>query len=334
MSYCNKCKTYTCTCKDTDDCGCSHQHSAACSFYKGTSYTCIPVTKGMDLEKVIGNIADYICNELTPPSGHVTTVSTCDSNDISITPTVVNAQLTDYEVCLNPDIRTDIADNTSSIATINACLADTVKDLVSDSLTITEDSSNSCGRTLRLEYSPSAITSIDGIIYNNFTSNGTNGGGGTQTLKSFTHDYETNNDIATGDEVRIQATGKTEAVSGITDTIILDLYDSNSATQITSFTVAGATNKVGYASWRINAVVSVVDPSLRTAIFSAEFLSNFVEEGQTGFTNKQILMVDDTEIGNVDFTALTIRVRYINDSTAGSSNNYAKRLMVEVRKKI
>jgi hypothetical protein len=38
------------------------------------------------------------------------------------------------------------------------------------------------------------------------------------------------------------------------------------------------------------------------------------------------------DVTNIDFFNLTVRVRYINTSIA-ASNNYAKKLMVEVRKK-
>ena len=49
----------SCNNNDTDNCGCSHQHSAKCSFYYGSALECIDVVYGDDLQTVIENTIEY-----------------------------------------------------------------------------------------------------------------------------------------------------------------------------------------------------------------------------------------------------------------------------------
>ena len=319
------------SCSDNSSpCGCKYPSNTNCVTIKGVPTNCIGAFNGKDLSEGLNLIIDYVC-DLDTPSGNIYVVDSCDSNITVESETV--GDTTTYTVCLDPDIPLDIATNTANIATLSNCVEDGVLNIVSDDITITEEASETCGRTLRLTYTPSAETELDGIIYNDTDTDGTNGGGTLQTLKSFNWNYVSDSVIEIGDEIRIQTTGKTEAVASVVDTIILDLFDATSATQLAEFSLANAVNTAGFSSWRINSVITVVDVDNGDAIWSAEFTSNFLEPGNTGMTNKNVIMIDK-EVNLIDWSNLTIRVRYNNISTAGATDNYAKKLMVEVRKNI
>lgn len=188
---------------DINPCGCLHEHSSKCIFYYGDSLPCIDVVYGDDLETILTNINTAVC-ELTP-SGSTYSFSSCDTN-IAVT-SVTTGTNTAVEICLDSDLVTEITNNTTAISTINACLTNTIADILSDTITITEESSDSCGRTLRLEFTPSGSIVYDGIIYNDLNKVGTSGAVGDKVLKSFTTDY-TDYNFTEGDEIRFKSNGR------------------------------------------------------------------------------------------------------------------------------
>jgi len=97
--------------------------------------------RGDDLTTILKSITTEIC-ALDPPSGHVTTVSSC-SLSISVNTTHPNASVTNYEVCLNPSIVTQLNDNTASIATLTTCCNNSIKSLESldGSINVTDEGS-------------------------------------------------------------------------------------------------------------------------------------------------------------------------------------------------
>ena len=107
-----------CNNNDINPCGCSHQHSSECIFYKGSNLSCINVNYGDDLQTVLENINETVCN--LSPSGSVTVVDSCDAN-IEVS-SETNGNTTTYTVCLNSDITDQITENTNNISTIAAFL--------------------------------------------------------------------------------------------------------------------------------------------------------------------------------------------------------------------
>lgn len=317
-----------CSCPSCESkCGCSHEHSTKCSFYYGDNLPCIDVVYGDDLETILTNINTAVC-ELTP-SGSTYSFSSCDTN-IAVT-SVTTGTNTEVEVCLDSDLVTEITNNTSAISTINACLTNTIADILSDTITITEESSDSCGRTLRLEFTPSGSIVYDGIIYNNKTAVGTTGGVGNKTLKSFDYDYFSNNNITENDEIRFKATGQIFGDGSDVDTVKLEIYDSNSSTLLYGESFGGF-DKVNKQSWVLNGELTVGTGD--EALLSLNFLANSKQNGTKATPNSASQVVVNYDITGIDWTGLEIRIVYVHDSTSGATFNFARQLLVEVRKYI
>ena len=319
---CSRCHRHNSNCS----CACKDQVKGKCVFYQGANLDCLDVSKGDNYDSILVKLNTLIC-DILPPSGLTTVVDSCDGN-IEVSSVLVDGVNT-YTVCLNSDITDQITENTNDILTINACLANTVEDLVSDSITITEESSDACGRTLRLEVlPPSGIPVYDGIIYNNIDNSGTNGFGGKQALKTFTYDYVANSNISDGDEIRFRAIGQTAAVGGVVDTVQIEIYYGGGILA-DSFTFSPFASS-GNSSW-------VVDGVLTVEISNNSFL--YTIRGETSnVANATFSSVKPVgKIGSYDgtfFDTLSIRVYYTNTTMQFGTNNFCRQLMVEVRKKI
>lgn len=327
---CRKCGSYsTCGCNnhcpEENSCGCTHNHSTKCSFYYGDTLSCIDVQYGDDLETILTNINTAVC-AITPSGSTSTVVNSCNSN-IAVT----NPSTGVYTVCLNQDIPDQITENTSNISDLNACITNTVKDLISDSLTVTEESSDSCGRTLRVEYNPSGFaTTEDGIIYNDLDKSGTTATSGIQILKSFNNNYVTSSSITTGDEIRFQITGSIDAVVAGVASVIIELYDSNTATVIDSTTYSAFSSIPGaVSSFIFDGVIAL--QSSTSGRYTLKMLAANVADFNFGNCTTSAKIYD---VNVIDFTALTIRAKFNNFGSANGGNNYVHKLMVEVRKKI
>lgn len=324
---------------NTSSCGCTHTHSAECIYYKGTSYSCIPVTKGMDMEEVIGNIADYICNEIDPPSGNVYIVASCDGN-ITVS-SEVDGNTTTYTVCLDGDIITNIENNTANIATLTTCVANGVLDLTTNTpeyVTLTEVSSEDCGRIIAIDVNPSGTPTLDGIVYNDTTAATLpNGSGGDQIVKSFTWDYISNNNLSDKDEIHFDVRGKTQGDGSQSDGIKISIFDVNSATEV--FVVNPAyvdlnTSNTGLASYTIHGEITATDVANGDAIITITLLSNLVDNGVNGSARTSYSEICD-DISGVDFSNLRIRVIQTNvTGFTAAEDNACRQLKVEVKKYI
>lgn len=322
---------------NTSSCGCTHTHSAECIYYKGTSYSCIPVTKGMDMEEVIGNIADYICNEIDPPSGNVYIVASCDGN-ITVN-SEVDGNTTTYTVCLDGDIITNIENNTTNIATLTTCVANGVLDLTTDTpeyVTITEESSEDCGRILNISVNPSGTPIYEGIIHNDTTAATLpNGLGGDQIVKSFTWDYISNNNLSDKDEIHFDVRGKVKGNGFISDPIKISVYDVNSSTEV--FVVNPAYTNLctsGLASYTIHGEITATDVANGDALITISLLGNLEDNGVNASARTSFAEICD-DISGIDFSNLRIRVIQVNDTNYLASNdNYCRQLKVGVKKYI
>lgn len=288
--------------------------------------SCLDVTKGDDYDAILVKLNALVC-DLQPPSGVATVVDSC-SSAIAVTNVTSNG-ISTYTVCLDSAITDQIDENTNNILTINACLADTVKDLVSDSLTITEESVNDCGRTLRLEVlTPSGIPTYDGIIYNDLEKSGTSGAGGVQILKSFNNNYVTGSEITTGDEIRFQIIGQIDPTASGVDTVTIELFNSDTATILDATSYSAFSNSTGkLSSFVADGVIAL--QSATSGRYTLKLLTNNADN--SSFSNA-VTHVKAYDVNTIDFSALTIRVKYTNTSMATATSNYVYKLMVEVRK--
>lgn len=326
----------SCNNNDTDNCGCSHQHSAKCIFYKGSALSCIDVVYNDDLQVALENINTAVCN-LTP-SGSVTVVNSCDLN-IGVTPVTVG-QTTTYTVCLNSDITDNIQTNTDNISTINTCLSDTVASLVSydDSILIQEVGSNSCGKLYNITtVTPSGTPKYDGIIYNDTGKTGCGNPASVYLLKHFDWDYEGKNLLSEGDEVRFRLTGMVTPSGENTDEVIIEFWDTlNNVPLFTqtygSFSSPGNPNVIAY-SWLANISLTRMDTTIGEGLLHVEFIMNKMEAELNGNFAQGTCIVINKPISTVIWTNLQIRVYYDHKSIGvAGTYNYARQVMAEVRK--
>lgn len=315
---------------NSDSCGCLYPSNSGCITLRNIERDCIDdyVFNGKTLTQGLNKIIEYVCDNVSP-SGYTFITESCNSS-ITVSQSIVGDQVI-YTVCLNPQITTNISNAQSDIAAINACLTDTVKDITSDSLDVTVSSTSDCGRTLRIEYSPSGDAEYDGIVWNDFTKNGTNAAGGVQVLKSYTRNYAVDSRIGDGDEIRWRISGQVASDGGITDTIRLEIMDVNSA--IVLYSVDGTGNPTSpFTSYNIEGTITV-DYTNSQAYLT--FLDDHLHVAN-GTANSTALSggVINSLLTGVDYSSLGIRVSYVNNTNLGATDNFVRQLMVEVRKKI
>lgn len=316
------------SCSNIDTCGCGHQHSAKCSFYYGDTLSCIGVAYGTDLEQALIDINTAVC-ALTP-SGSITVVDSCDTN-IGVTSAVVG-QTTTYTVCLSSDITDDIDANTASIATLATCVDTGVFDVTSSTLAITEIPSTGCGKTLNIEYTPSGTPIVDGIIYNNIDKNGTSIGVGDKFLKTIKiEDYYDAASLVEGDEIRFKANGQIMGDGIDVDQVRIELYDTSLSTLLANETFTGF-DKLNKQSWSADCVLTLGTGG--DGLFNIEFYGNGVANGTGGNFTTVSKLTTNVDVTGIVLTGLQIRIVYAHFSTSGVTNNFARQLMVEVRKKI
>lgn len=308
-------------------CGCSVELSTKCSFYYGENLECIDVVYGDDLETVITNISAAIC-ALTP-SGNTYSFSSCDSN-IDVTTTVDGSE-TNVEICLSSDITDQIDENTTDIENLQTCVENGVLDVVSDSLTITTEDTGECGKTLRIEYTPSASVVYDGIIYNNTTKVGTTGSTGNKTLKSFTEDFTQYLPFDNGSEVKWRATGQLFGDGSLVDTVRIEVWDANTVTQLYTESFGGF-DKVNKQSWKADCVLTKISDT--TGLLHIDFFANGKQNGTRSTYTGATQLVVDADVTGIDFTGLQIKIIYVHDSSSDDTYNFARQLMVEVRQAI
>lgn len=312
-----------------DECGCLSTHNTDCLYYKGSSLTCIGVVNGDSLTDTFKNINDTICS-LTP-SGHNYVVESCDSN-IEVTSDVTE-DTTTYTVCLGADIINDIDALQATVSGLSTCISDTVADITSSTLTVTEASSDSCGRVINLEYTPSSNETQDGIIENDTTVYSADGTGGSQVLKTSTYDLVSLYDFSDGDNLLLLAEGQyafDESSTGASDTITLEIRNAG----VTRFSIANtAPRSVPKYGWRIE--VTFTRTSSSTGQLTAFYWQNLVSNGTEaiGATGLPKTIFSKT-VTNLDFTAFNWRIVDTNDSELGTTYNFLNHFQAEVRKNI
>jgi len=328
MSKCHKCSSYcggSCS-----PCDCLQQYKGKCVFYNGDNLPCINVTKGDNLEEILTSINNVIC-DLESPSGISTVVTSCDGN-IGVTSNTSEG-ITTYTVCLSSDITDEIATNTSDIADLQTCVQAGVLDITSSTLDIIVTDVTDCGRTLNIEIaSPTGVPTYDGIIYNNSDKSGTSGSTGDKLLKSFVHDYTTNN-ISVDDEIRVRATGQILGDGFNVDKVKIQLYDDNSSTLLYSYAFGGF-DKINKQSWKFDADITYLNTFSGECLVNGDFLANATQNNSiSNYTNNSQVFING-DITITDFTALRWRILYEHNSTSNATYNFARQLLVEVRKKI
>jgi hypothetical protein len=330
---CNNC--YNPSCDST--CGCPQQVKGSCVFYQGANLTCLDVTKGDDYDSILASLNTIVCN-LVAPTGIQTTLTGCDS--ITVTPT----SSTNYNVCLSTATQTQINNNTSSIATLSACAANTVKAITSSSLIITTASTNTCGKTLNIEVPvPSGLPVVDGIIYSNTVKEGTIAGtGGDEVLTKSPAtgpdsigNYYTSYGLEVGDEIRWRANGQIQASATNADKVKFDLFDG--VTGILNGNVFGSfTTDSVKSSWEMEATAIVTNntPGASEVLIDAKFFQHAQPNGIVGNGRGESYLFNQT-ISNIDLSSLQVRIKYLRQAAGVSaSDNFARQLVVEIRKKL
>ena len=334
MSRCHTCHnhSHSCTCHSScnDPCGCPQQIKGSCVFYQGGNLSCLDVTKGDDYDSILSNLNAIVC-DLVTPSGNTTVVAPCNSN-IIVTPVTVGSTTT-YTVCLSSDVTDDILDNTTNILNLQNCVTNTVANIVSDTLTISTESHNSCGNVLRLEIpTPSGIPIVDGIIYNNINKNGTSIGTGDKFLKTVKiDDYYDASSLVEGDEIRFRANGQIMGDGATVDQVRIELYDTSLSTLLANKTFTGF-DRINKQSWSADCVLTLGTGG--DGLFNIEFAGNAVANGIGGNFTTVSKLTTNVDVSGIVLTGLQIRIVYAHFSTSGPSNNFARQLMIEVRKKI
>lgn len=331
MGRCHRCNSY-CNNSCTNPCNtCINQYKGECVFYNGTNLSCINVTKGDNYDDILSSINDVIC-DILPPSGVETQVTSCDSN-IVVTSSE-SAGIVTYQVCLSSDITTDITQNSNDIADLQTCVESGVLDITSSTLDITVTDTTDCGRALNIEIpTPSASPTYDGIIYNNSDKSGTTGSTGDKLLKSFNFDYITNSVLANDDEIRFVATGQIKGDGTNVDAVKIQIYNNSTSTVIhtdkfTGFPVGDLT-----VSWKAEGEIAVTDVGAGDAVYNVHlhFTTKLNGTKSTWAGASDNINVD---LAGLDYSDLSIFIIYEHNSTTGATDNFARKLMVEVRKKI
>lgn len=329
---CHRCHSSPCSChRNCDDCSCPQQIKGTCVFYQGANLSCIDATKGDTSDEIFAKIDAIVC-DLIPPSGIFTTITTC-SEDITVTMTTPSG-IPNYRLCLNDTFVEQVDSNTADILVLQNCLGDSVIDIVSDTLAVTTESTEVCGKTLRLEIiTPSGLPSYDGIIYNDNSKVGTSGSTGDKVLKQFTHNYTFSNALAHDDEIRFRTNGEVLGDGSEVDDVKIELFDSTSAIVLHTATFTGFPVGVISSSWQAEGVLSATSIAGGTGVYTLNFLLSNKANGVNTSVSSAAAVVN-ADVSGIDFTNLTIRVIYVHNSTTVAANNFARQLMVEVRKKI
>ena len=328
---CNNC--YNPSCDST--CGCPQQVKGSCVFYQGANLTCLNVTKGDDYDSILASLNTLIC-DLVAPTGIQTTLTGCSSI------TVTQTSSTNYNVCLSTATQTQINNNTSNIATLSACAANTVKDITSTTLTITTASTNTCGRTLNIEVpTPSGTPIVDGIIYSNSTKVEANTGVGTDVVlkdsSTSIGDYYSLNGLEVGDEIRWRANGQIDSDGNTVDILKYDFRNgASSGGIINGATFTGFSTGGNETSWQMEGTATVLDNTALNAelLVSIKLFRNGLANSNVSDTVRDLYIFNQTITG-VDLTQLRIAIKYTrNIPNIFGPTNFARQLVVEIRKMI
>jgi hypothetical protein len=325
--------TTPCTSTCPSYCGCTVQVPGTCVFYQGPKLDCIDATKGDTYDSILTTINSIVCG-LEPPSGITTTITGCSSI------LVRNPSTNVFNICLSTTTENQINNNTSNIAALSACIANTVKDITSSdgSVTISTTGTNSCGRTINLQVAaPPTPAVLDGIIYSDSTKVLADGVVGfNQVLKTSSTsigNYVTANGLQIGDEIRWRANGQTDSLGENADSVIFEIFDGLGASiseTFSSFSTGGAVS-----SWEMEGTITVLSIGLGTGILITAKLFLHSRPNGTALTSNVYSLVVNDQLPSVDLSTLEIRIKYYRNTTLVSyTDNFARQLVVEIRKKI
>lgn len=329
---CNSTCSKTCSCKtyNVTECGCPQQIDSKCVFYKGPTTPCLEITTSTNLEDIIEAIDAAIC-DLSPVSGNIYNVAGV-SGQITVVETEVG-NTTTFTVGIDSNITNKITNLESAVTTLQTCCDESVKEITTDTpsyLTITDEGSG----TWNIDFNPSTTTTFDGIIHSDIVAATTPTGTGADVLvKSFSNNYVANNDIQDGDEIRFYVSGRILGNETVSDSIKIDIYDTTTATLLTSTVFNGFSTASGLISSYFITGSIVVDLTNSAGLLTLNMDRNTQTAGIEGDKGKGMINVDDYFTGT-NYTNLTIRVRQVNNSNQTFTNNNVRRLVVEVRKKI
>lgn len=331
--------TTPCTSTCPSYCGCTVQVPGTCVFYQGSNLSCIDATKGDTYDSILANINNIVCN-LEPPSGIQTTLTGCSSI------TVTQTSATNYNVCLSSATQTQINNNTSNIATLSTCVNNSVYNLVSTDGSVNivvAPPSGICGRVLDLSVpAPTAPPVLDGIIYSNSTVAPANGATGfDQILKTSgtaIGTYYTNNGLNVGDEIRWRSNGQIAAgpVGPILLTDLLKFEFSDGFTTGGDVFDGFAIFTNALSSWELEGTATVLDntPTAAEFLVTVKLFRHSSANSISDNTNRDMYLINRT-ISNIQLASLQIRTKYVrNVSAALSASNFARQLVVEIRKSI
>lgn len=335
---CNNCNNPSCD----STCGCPQQVKGTCVFYQGANLDCLDVTKGDNYDSILTTLNSLICS-LSPASGITTVVTGCDS--VTVTSSTIGTTTT-YNVCLSSDILAQINTSTSNFVTLASCVNQGVLNIVSSDSSIlvgVSVPSSGCGRVLDLKVAPTPpVASIDGIIYSNTTTVNTTGGSGSDNyLKdsgSSIGSYYAANGLNVGDEIRFRANGQIQGDGSFADVIkfyfanihispISGIYFRDFSTPVDSPT-----------SWEIEGTAIITDNTPTAAkllldikLFRYISLNNIYNASSSA----RDLYVINREVTGINLNTLEIGLAYVrNTSSSVNTTNFAKQLVVEIRKAI
>jgi len=326
--------TTPCTSTCPSYCGCTVQVPGTCVFYQGSNLTCIDATKGDTYDSILANINTIVCN-LVAPTGIQTTLTGCSSI------TVTQTSSTNYNVCLSTATQTQINNNTSNIATLSACASGLVSNITTSTpgLTITPGSTTICGRPFTIDYTPTPVDTVDGIIYSDTTKNGTLAGTGSdEVLKDSSTsigNYYTSYGLEVGDEIRWRANGQIQASATNADKVKFDLFDG--VTGILNGNIFGSFSIDSVtSSWEMEGTAIIIDNTVGAAqvLIDVKLFKYQLPNGNVGNTTRDLYVFNQT-ISNIDLSTLKIRIKYYREAAGVSPvDNFARQLVVEIRKKL
>lgn len=327
-----------CNTPNSDPCGCLYPSTSDCVTYKGSNISCgdvVIASQGDTLTEVLENINSVYCSGETP-SGNTTVVD--NVNGETTVSSSTTGGVTTYTVGLADEITDLLDEHTNDIDILQTCVEAGVLEITSTSLTITETDSGICGRTLNIEYTPSGQVELDGIIYSDSTKVGATGGTSVDlTLKSSSTnigDYETTHGFEIGDEIRWRATGQIHGDSTTADAVKFDLFDT--PTGILGGGTFGSFSSDIKSSWMMEGSITILDNTALASevLVNVKLSRNTLQNGDEGNATRDIYLINE-EISNIDLSSLVLRIRYVrNVSSSLSSTNFARQLVVEVRKNI
>lgn len=339
-STCNSCSCVECS-NASNACGCEINTTTNCIFLKGISSSCITgLVTGISLTDAINLQNTKICS-LANPSGHVYTVTSCDTN-IAVTTTNPDSTHTNYQVCLDDAFVDQVEDNTAAIATLTTCTTGLVGDITTGTplyLTITNTGADTpCGRVYNINYNPSGNTILDGIIYNDTTARPVNGTagvgtGGDQQLTTHTENLLTRNLFSNRDNVIVVVEGQyayDEIISHLSDTVTINIKNGGATVFSISNIASRSVNKSGY-----HCEITLTKTGVATGLLTGFWFNNLVSNGtESAGGNSLPKTVFAKSIAGLDYNAFTVEVRDLNDSLLGTSYNFLSHLQIEVRKYI